>query len=77
MSGGHLAVSNIVIGCRLCQPADPIDEVLAFGKLNAAVNAGIASPETLARLARMGAALIAAETPKWAAVMKAAGIRIE
>ena len=48
-----------------------------MGKLNAAVNAGIASPETLPRLARMGAALIAAETPKWAAVMKAAGIRIE
>ena len=52
------------------------------------MNAGIASPETLARLARMGAApmtgtpadfaaLIAAEMPKWAAVVKAAGIKIE
>jgi len=57
-------------------------------KLNAAVNAGLATPETQARLARLGAApmigtpaefaaLIAAETPKWAAVVKAAGIRIE
>jgi tripartite-type tricarboxylate transporter receptor subunit TctC len=57
-------------------------------KLNAAVNAGIATPDTQARLARLGAApmtgtpadfvgLIAAETPKWAAVVKAAGIRIE
>jgi tripartite-type tricarboxylate transporter receptor subunit TctC len=57
-------------------------------RLNAAVNAGIAAPETRARLARMGAepmtgtpadfaALIAAETPKWAAVVKAAAIKIE
>jgi tripartite-type tricarboxylate transporter receptor subunit TctC len=57
-------------------------------RLNAAVNAGIAAPDTQARLARLGAApmtgtpedfaaLIAAETPKWAAVVKAAGIKIE
>ena len=57
-------------------------------RLNAAVNAGIATQDTQARLARLGAApmtgtpadfaaLIAAETPKWAAVVKAAGIRIE
>jgi tripartite-type tricarboxylate transporter receptor subunit TctC len=57
-------------------------------KLNAAVNAGLATPDMQARLARLGAApmtgtpaeftaLIAAETPKWAAVIKAAGIRIE
>jgi tripartite-type tricarboxylate transporter receptor subunit TctC len=57
-------------------------------KLNAAVNAGIAAPDTHARLARLGAEpmtgtpedfarLIAAETPKWAAVVKAAGIRLE
>jgi tripartite-type tricarboxylate transporter receptor subunit TctC len=57
-------------------------------RLNAAVNAGLATPEIQARLARLGAApmtgtpedfaaLIAAETPKWAAVIKAAGIRIE
>ena len=57
-------------------------------KLNAAVNAGLAAPDTQTRLARLGAApmtgtpaefgaLIAAETPKWAAVVKAAGIRIE
>ena len=67
-------------------PAGTPGEIV--GKLNAAVNAGIASPETLARLARMGAApmtgtpadfaaLIAAEMPKWAAVVKAAGIKIE
>ena len=54
----------------------------------AAVNAGIAEPGTQARLTRMGAAptagttrffglLIAAETLKWAAVVKAAHIRIE
>lgn len=59
-----------------------------IAKLNAAVNAGLATPETQARLTRLGAApmigtpeefaaLIAAETPKWAAVVKAAGIRIE
>jgi tripartite-type tricarboxylate transporter receptor subunit TctC len=57
-------------------------------RLNAAVNAGIAAPDTQARLARLSAApmtgtpadfaaLIAAETPKWAAVVKAAGIKIE
>ena len=57
-------------------------------RLNTTVNAGVATPETQARLARLGAApmigtpaefaaLIAAETPKWAAVIKAAGIRIE
>jgi tripartite-type tricarboxylate transporter receptor subunit TctC len=57
-------------------------------RLNAAVNAGLAAPETQARLARLGAApligtpadfaaLIATEVPKWAAVVKAAGIRIE
>jgi len=56
--------------------------------LNAAINAAIAAPETRASLDRMGAepgagtseefaALIAAETPKWAAVVKAAGITIE
>jgi tripartite-type tricarboxylate transporter receptor subunit TctC len=61
-------------------------EIIA--RLNAAVNAGIATRDTQARLARLGAtpmtgtpaefaALIAAETPKWAAVVKAAGIRIE
>jgi len=57
-------------------------------RLNAAVNAGLAAPETQARLARLGAApmigtsadfaaLIATEVPKWAAVVKAAGIKIE
>jgi tripartite-type tricarboxylate transporter receptor subunit TctC len=61
-------------------------EIIA--RLNAAVNAGLAAPETQARLARLGAApmigtpadfaaLIAIEVPKWAAVVKAAGIKIE
>ena len=61
-------------------------EIIA--RLNAAVNAGLAAPETQARLARLGAApmigtpadfaaLIATEVPKWAAVVKAAGIKIE
>jgi tripartite-type tricarboxylate transporter receptor subunit TctC len=61
-------------------------EIIA--RLNAAVNAGFATQDTQARLARLGAApmtgtpdafaaLIAAEMPKWAAVVKAAGIRLE
>ena len=56
--------------------------------LNAAVNAGIGAADTRASLAKMGAepkagtiedfaALLAAEAPKWAAVVKAAGIKIE
>jgi tripartite-type tricarboxylate transporter receptor subunit TctC len=67
-------------------PAGTPAEIIA--KLNAAVNAGMATPDAQARLAGLGAApmtgtpaefaaLIAAETPKWAAVVKAAGIRIE
>jgi tripartite-type tricarboxylate transporter receptor subunit TctC len=67
-------------------PAGTPAEIVA--RLNAAVNAGFAAPDTQARLARLGAApmtgtpadfaaLIAAETPKWTAVVKAAGIRIE
>ncbi|HEY4918616.1 MAG TPA: tripartite tricarboxylate transporter substrate binding protein [Xanthobacteraceae bacterium] len=67
-------------------PAGTPPDVVA--KINAAVNAGIAEPGTQARLTRMGAAptagttrffglLIAAETLKWAAVVKAAHIRIE
>jgi tripartite-type tricarboxylate transporter receptor subunit TctC len=57
-------------------------------KLNAAVNTAITAPDTQARLARLGgapmagtpqdfAALIATETPKWAAVVKAAHVRLE
>ena len=56
--------------------------------LHAAVNAGIEAADTRRSLARMGAepkavtieefaALMAAEAPKWAAVVKAAGIKIE
>jgi tripartite-type tricarboxylate transporter receptor subunit TctC len=67
-------------------PAGTPAEIVA--KLNTAVNAGIATADTKARLARLGAApmtgtpedfaaLIAAETPKWAAVVKAAGLKIE
>jgi tripartite-type tricarboxylate transporter receptor subunit TctC len=67
-------------------PAGTPPDIVA--KINAAVNAGIAEPRTQAQLARMGAApttgsirffglLIAAETLKWAAVVKAAHIRIE
>jgi tripartite-type tricarboxylate transporter receptor subunit TctC len=67
-------------------PAGTPAEIVA--RLNAAVNAGFAAPDTQARLARLGAApmtgtpadfaaLIATETPKWTAVVKAAGIRIE
>ncbi len=67
-------------------PAGTPAEIVA--RLNAAVNAGMAAPDTQARLARLGAApmtgtpadfaaLIAAETPKWAAVVRTAGIKIE
>ena len=67
-------------------PAGTPPEIVA--RLNAAVNAVIDAPETRASLARMGAQpkpgmpedfarLIAAETPKWAAVVKAASIKIE
>jgi tripartite-type tricarboxylate transporter receptor subunit TctC len=56
--------------------------------LNAAVNASINAADTRRNLAKMGAepragtaeefaALIATETPKWAAVVKAAGIHID
>jgi tripartite-type tricarboxylate transporter receptor subunit TctC len=56
--------------------------------LNTAVNASIDAADTRANLAKMGAeprvgttaefaALIAAETPKWAAVVKAAGIKVD
>jgi tripartite-type tricarboxylate transporter receptor subunit TctC len=56
--------------------------------LNTAVNAVIAAPETRAALARLGAtpkpgtpeefgAFVAAEIPKWAAVVKAAHITVE
>ena len=67
-------------------PAGTPPDIVA--KLNDAVNAALAAPDTHARLARLGAApmtgtpqdfaaLIAAETPKWAAVVKAAHVRLE
>jgi tripartite-type tricarboxylate transporter receptor subunit TctC len=67
-------------------PAGTPAEIIA--RLNTAVNAVIAAPETRERLAKLGAepragtaaefaATIASETPKWAAVVKAAGITIE
>jgi tripartite-type tricarboxylate transporter receptor subunit TctC len=67
-------------------PAGTPRDIVA--RLNAAVNAAIAAPDTQARLARLGAApmtgtprdfaaLIASETPKWAAVVKAAHVRLE
>ncbi len=67
-------------------PAGTPNDIVA--RLNAAVNAAISMPDTQARLARLGAApmtgtpqdfaaLIATETPKWAAVVKAAHVRLE
>ncbi len=67
-------------------PAGTAPEIVA--RLNAVVNASINAPESKASLAKLGAeakagtpqefaALIAAETPKWAAVVKSAGIRID
>ena len=57
-------------------------------KLNAAINEGLKSPEMQASLAKIGleptitspqdfAAFIAAETQRWAAVVKAAGIKVD
>jgi len=79
---GFTSVSWNVVVAPIGTPAGIV------AKLNAAVNAGLAAPDTGARLARLGAApmtgtpadlaaLIAAETPKWAAVIKTAGIRLE
>jgi tripartite-type tricarboxylate transporter receptor subunit TctC len=58
------------------------------GKLNSVINAGLADPTIRARLADVGSdpmplsaaefgALVAAETEKWAKVVKAAGIKAE
>jgi tripartite-type tricarboxylate transporter receptor subunit TctC len=57
-------------------------------KLNAALNDSLNAADTKATLAKLGAdprggspqdfaALIAEETPRWAAVVKAAGVRID
>jgi tripartite-type tricarboxylate transporter receptor subunit TctC len=57
-------------------------------KLNAAINASLNAADTKATLAKLGAdpgggspqdfaALIAEETPRWAAVVKAAGVRVD
>jgi tripartite-type tricarboxylate transporter receptor subunit TctC len=57
-------------------------------KLNAAINGSLNAADTKATLAKLGAdprggspqdfaALIAEETPRWAAVVKAAGVRID
>jgi tripartite-type tricarboxylate transporter receptor subunit TctC len=57
-------------------------------KLNAAVNAGLRSPEMRASLARLGieprsgtpadfAAIIAGEGPKWAEIVRITGIKVE
>ena len=58
------------------------------GRLNALINEGLAGADAAAALARLGAlpktgtpadfaAFIAAEVPKWAAVVKLAGARID
>jgi tripartite-type tricarboxylate transporter receptor subunit TctC len=67
-------------------PAGTPDVIV--NKLNAAINEELKSPDIQASLAKIGleptamspqdfAALIAAETQKWAAVVKAAGIKID
>ena len=67
-------------------PAGTPDVIV--NKLNAAINEGLKSPEMQASLAKIGseptigspqdfAALIAAETQKWATVIKAAGIKVD
>jgi tripartite-type tricarboxylate transporter receptor subunit TctC len=67
-------------------PADIPETIVS--KLNAAINDGLKSPEMQASLAKIGlepavgsptefAALIAAETQRWAAVVKEAGIKVD
>jgi tripartite-type tricarboxylate transporter receptor subunit TctC len=67
-------------------PAGTPDAIVS--RLNTAVNAALATPDMQTALARLGAApqpgtpaafadFIAAETPKWAAVVKAARITVE
>jgi tripartite-type tricarboxylate transporter receptor subunit TctC len=59
-----------------------------IGKLNAAINASLAAPEVMAAFGKLGAevrpappqdfvAFLAAETQKWAAVAKAANVKID
>jgi tripartite-type tricarboxylate transporter receptor subunit TctC len=65
-------------------PAGTPDAIVS--RLNTDVNAALATPDMQAALARLGAAprpgtafaaFIAAETPKWTAVVKAARITLE
>jgi tripartite-type tricarboxylate transporter receptor subunit TctC len=70
----------------LVAPAGTAAAIVA--KLNAAINASLNAADTKATLAKLGAdpgggspqdfaALIAEETPRWAAVVKAAGVRVD
>jgi tripartite-type tricarboxylate transporter receptor subunit TctC len=79
---GYEASSWVGFGVPKNTPTDIID------KLNKMVNAGLADPKIKARLADMGGALlsgspgefrkfVAAETEKWAKVIKFAGIKAE
>ena len=67
-------------------PAATSKEIV--GRLNAAINAGLQSPEIASTLVKLGvdakisspqefAAFLGAERDKWAAVIKAAGVRAE
>jgi tripartite-type tricarboxylate transporter receptor subunit TctC len=78
---GYEAFTVAGIGAPKGTPADRIQ------KLNAQINAGLADPKLKARLADLGATvlagspadfakLIARETEKWAKVIKASGIKI-
>jgi tripartite-type tricarboxylate transporter receptor subunit TctC len=79
---GYEASAVDGIGAPASTPAEII------GKLNAEVNAALADPAIKARLADLGSvplsmspaeyrALIAAETEKWAKVIKFAGIKAD
>jgi tripartite-type tricarboxylate transporter receptor subunit TctC len=46
-------------------------------RLNAAINESLTSPKVAAAFGKMGAAFLAAETEKWAVVVKAANIKVE
>ena len=85
IESGYPGVVSVSWSAIVAPAGTPVEIV---ARLNAAVNAVIGAPETRATLAKLGAtpkpgtpgdlgAYIAAETPKWAAVVKAAHIKIE
>src|SRR5262245_54769128 len=86
MGGGGYPASLMTSWTAVVAPAGTPAAMVA--RLNAAINEGLRSPEMKARLAQFQvepqpgsaqdfAAFIAAEAKKWAAVIQAAGIKVE